>query len=93
MVCRKAVHGQGEVMCSMGYIAGVWNNGNFVRSIEVPQYQIQQNYQQAQYNYNTTPAVQNSYRQTTNDDFALSDYHIEDVSNTQFGKQLMGKMK
>lgn len=86
-------HGQGEVMCSMGYIAGIWNNGNFVQTIQVPQYQMQQNYQQAQYNYNTTPAVQNTYRQTTNDNFALSDYRIEDVSDTQFGKQLMGKMK
>lgn len=85
-------HGQGEVLTCMGYIAGVWDKGQFVQNITIPQQQVQQYYNVAQNNYYSTPQVQNNYRQSTSSDFALSDYNIVDVSDTQFGKQLMGKM-
>ncbi len=33
------------------------------------------------------------HQSATRTDFALSDYTVEDVSDTQFGRQLMGKMR
>lgn len=86
-------HGQGEVLTRMGYIAGIWDRGNFVQTVSLPQYQVQQYYTTANTNYYSTPQVRQSYQTTTSSDFALSDYTIEDVSDTQFGRQLMGKMR
>lgn len=40
-------HGRGEVLTCIGYIAGEWNNGQFVRCVSMPQQQIQNYYQQA----------------------------------------------
>ena len=37
-------HGYGECLCGLGYVAGVWNMGNFVEQYHVDQSQIQQTY-------------------------------------------------
>ena len=88
-------HGPGEAICALGYVAGIWNSGVFVQATQISQQQISNVYRNIQNNYTNNTDIRANYRNNTsnNSDFAISNYKIEDVSDTSFGSQLMGKME
>jgi len=85
---RGCFHGEGQMLCAYGYVAGVWNMNNFVRQINVNQQQIQQSYnnimQQSQ-NY----APQNNYTISLPPGTEIKEID----SSSELGRKLLGKMR
>lgn len=81
-------HGNGECLCSFGYVAGVWNMGTFVQQVNVNQNQINQTYnnmvqQSRQYAPQNSPSI--SLPPGT---------EIKEIdSSSELGSKLLGKMR
>lgn len=81
-------HGYGECICAFGYIAGVWNMGNFVEQNYVNQYQIQESYDNMMYQ-SQVYAPQNS-----NTISLPPGTEIKEIdSSSELGRKLLGKMQ
>lgn len=80
-------HGNGQCICSAGYIAGVWDRGNFVRQINVSQTQIQQS-------YNDIMRQSQAYAPHNSNTITLPPgTEIEQISSSsELGSKLLGKM-
>lgn len=80
-------HGQGQCLCSFGYVAGVWNMGNFMQQINVNQNQINQAYNNM---------VQQTQQYAPNNSSMISlppGTEIKEIdSSSELGRQLLGKM-
>lgn len=80
-------HGQGETISRLGYIAGVWDRGNFVRQINVSQEQVQQS-------YNNIMQQSQAYAPQNSNTIKLPPgTEIEQIdSSSELGSKLLGKM-
>lgn len=81
-------HGQGECLCSAGYIAGVWNMGNFIQQINVNQNQINQA-------YNNMMQQSRQYAPQNSNTISLPPgTEIKEInSSSELGSKLLGKMR
>ena len=81
-------HGNGECLCSFGYVRGVWNRDTFVQQINVSQQQIQQSYNNImQQSYNYAP-------QNSNTISLPPGTEIKEIeSSSELGRKLLGKMR
>lgn len=81
-------HGQGQCLCSLGYVAGVWNMGNFVQQIYVNQNQINQAYN------NMIQQSQQYAPQNSNTISLPPGTEIKEIdSSSELGSKLLGKMR
>lgn len=81
-------HGQGQCLCSFGYVAGVWNMGNFVQQINVNQNQINQAYN------NMMQQSQQYAPQNSNTIQLPPGTEIKEIdSSSELGSKLLGKMR
>jgi len=72
-------HGQGEMMCSQGYIAGVWNYGVFVQQYAVNTQNIQ----------SSVSSIQKSNPNPKSID--ISNVRITEIdSDSELGRQMLG---
>lgn len=84
---RGLAHGQGQCLCSAGYIAGVWNMGNFLYQINVNQSQINQAY------YNMVQQSNQYAPQNSNQISLPPGTEIKEIeSSSELGSRLLGKM-
>lgn len=85
---RGFFHGEGQMLCGYGYIAGVWNMNNFVRQINVNQQQIQQS-------YNNIMQQSQSYAPQNSNTISLPPgTEIKEIdSSSELGSKLLGKMR
>lgn len=80
-------HGQGQAVSALGYIAGVWNMGNFVQQINVSQEQVQKS-------YNNIMQQSQAYAPQNSNTIKLPPgTEIEQIdSSSELGSKLLGKM-
>lgn len=85
---RGMFHGEGQMLCGYGYIAGVWNMNNFVRQINVSQNYIQQS-------YNNIMQQSQSYAPQNSNTISLPPgTEIKEIkSSSELGSKLLGKMR
>ena len=81
------VHGQGQCISGFGYVAGIWNMGNFVQQINVNQNQIYQA-------YNDMMQQSRQYAPQNSNTISLPPgTEIKEIdSSSELGSQLLGKM-
>jgi len=81
-------HGEGQMLCAYGYVAGVWNMNTFVRQINVNQQQIQQS-------YNNIMQQSQSYAPRSSNTISLPPgTEIKEIdSSSELGSKLLGKMR
>lgn len=81
-------HGEGQMLCAYGYVAGVWNMSTFVRQINVSQQQIQQS-------YNNIMQQSQSYAPRSSNTISLPPgTEIKEIdSSSELGSKLLGKMR
>lgn len=81
-------HGEGQMLCAYGYVAGVWNMNNFVRQINVNQQQIQQS-------YNNIMRQSQAYAPQNSNTISLPPgTEIKEIdSSSELGSKLLGKMR
>lgn len=81
-------HGEGQMLCAYGYVAGVWNMNNFVRQIYVNQQQMQQS-------YNNIMQQSQSYAPQNSNTISLPPgTEIKEIdSSSELGSKLLGKMR
>lgn len=81
-------HGEGQMLCAYGYIAGVWNMNTFVRQINVSENQIQQSYN------NMMEQSQHYAPQNSNTITLPPGTEIKEIdSSSELGSKLLGKMR
>ena len=80
-------HGQGQCISGFGYVAGIWNMGNFVQQINVNQNQIYQA-------YNDMMQQSRQYAPQNSNTISLPPgTEIKEIdSSSELGSQLLGKM-
>lgn len=85
---RGCFHGEGQMLCAYGYVAGIWNMNNFVRQINVNQQQIQQS-------YNNIMQQSQSYAPQNSNTISLPPgTEIKEIdSSSELGSKLLGKMR
>lgn len=85
---RGCFHGEGQMLCAYGYVAGVWNMNNFVRQVNVNQKQIQQS-------YNNIMQQSQSYAPQNSNTISLPPgTEIKEIdSSSELGSKLLGKMR
>lgn len=85
--CGGVAHGKGEMLCCYGYIAGIWDKGNFVEQINVCQDQIQRS-------YNNIMQQSQSYAPQNSSTIKLPQgTEIQQIdSSSELGRKLLGKM-
>ena len=85
---RGYFHGEGQMLCGYGYIAGVWNMNVFVRQINVSNNQIQQS-------YNNIMSQSQSYAPQNSNTISLPPgTEIKEIdSSSELGSKLLRKMR
>lgn len=85
---RGCFHGEGQMMCAYGYVAGVWNMNTFVRQVNVSQQNIQQS-------YNNIVQQSRSYAPQNSNTISLPPgTEIKEIdSSSELGSKLLGKMR
>jgi len=85
---RGCFHGEGQMLCAYGYVAGVWNMNTFVRQFNVNQQQIQDSYDDImQQSQNYAPDNSNTITLPPGTEIKEID------SSSELGSKLLGKMR
>lgn len=81
-------HGQGQLLCNLGYIAGVWDKGNLLYQVNVNQNQINQT-------YNNMVQQSETYAPENSNKISLPPgTEIKEIeSSSELGRKLLGKMR
>lgn len=86
---QGVAHGAGELLCSAGYIAGVWNYGQFVQQNYVSDYQVQQSAQNISQTYRNNVQTQNNIQSQLPRGTRITQID----SDSELGRQILGKIQ